>query len=69
MTLTERAERILKDLDRLSREIHEASAANLSLDDKIVMQRTYRELCDARNIVRKHYYNIEDAEKARRAMA
>ena len=63
MTAQERMERVLKDLDVLTRIAEKGAHGAELLDDKVAMHRLCKELREARTIARKAHFAIEDAER------
>jgi len=66
MTAQERIERVLKDLGKLKELASRAGTSDIALADKVLMQRTVGELAQARCIVRRTLFVIEDAERMTR---
>ncbi len=63
MTTRERTERLLNDLDVLCR-VAEAGAIGAELlEDTVTMHRTRKAVSDARTIMRRVIFDLEDAEK------
>ena len=63
MTAQERMERVLKDLDVLTRIAEKAAHGAVLLDDKVSMHRLCKDLREARQIARKNHFAIEDADR------
>jgi hypothetical protein len=63
MTNRDRAERVLKDLDKLARAVEAGAVGCDKLDDKVRMHRTQKDINEARRLMRTRIFEIEDAER------
>ena len=62
MNTRARAERILKDLDNLCQAVEMGAVGCDVLDDKVRMHGTRKDINEARRLIRKRIFDIEDAE-------
>jgi len=61
MTMMERFERVLKDLDRCTQLAERGANLHTTLEEKLAAQRVIRVLREARASLRPQYYEFEDA--------